>query len=97
MARNTTKTPRHDAVNGNLILARAILEAIKIKEDAGLVRNPFTGRAHYKLSTEEAVRQVIADEDTAQLATLILETREPAFIDWASRINDQHQLKTSNT
>jgi hypothetical protein len=73
------------------------LRRIKIQEDAGLVRNPFTGRAQYKLGNEEGVTEAIADEGTAQLATLILEAREPAFIDWASRIEGQHQLKTSGT
>jgi hypothetical protein len=95
MSRKTDRTPPIGLSNGNLTLARTILEAIKVKESAGLARNPFTGRACYKLTDREAAFQAMPDENTAQLAALILETGESAFIDWAHRIQDEHQAKVS--
>jgi hypothetical protein len=94
-ASRTDRMPLFDPIDGNLALALTILAAIKIKESAGLARNPFTGRACYKLTDEEAARQATSDENTAQLVTLILETREPAFIDWAQEIEDRRQPKVS--
>jgi hypothetical protein len=66
MSRKTDRTPPIDHSNDNLALAQTILEAIKIKESAGLARNPFTGRACYKLTDEEAARQATSDENTAR-------------------------------
>jgi hypothetical protein len=86
MSRSTGRSRPADLGDGNRALAQAILEAIKIKENAGLARNPFTGRVCYKLTDAEAARQATADENTAELVTLILETREPAFIHWAQKM-----------
>jgi hypothetical protein len=68
------------------VLAQTIFEAIKIKAEAGLDRNPFTGRPCPKLSDEDAARQAAPDESTAQLVALILATRNEAFVDWARNI-----------
>ena len=70
------------------MLAQTILEAIKIKAEAGLARNPFTGRPCHKLSDEDAARQAAPDQSTAQLVALILATRDEAFIDWARNIQN---------
>jgi hypothetical protein len=83
MARKTNKTPDLSPDRCNLVLARTVLEAIKIRENAGFARNAFTGRAYYKLTNCEAAREAAPDESTAQLVTLILETRDEAFIEWA--------------
>jgi hypothetical protein len=88
MARKNDRMSRPGPGNGNLALAQTILAAIKIKAEAGLVRNPFTGRPCHKLSDEEAARQAAPDDSTAQLVTLILATRDEAFIDWASNIQN---------
>ena len=95
MARKTNRTPGLDLDNGNLLLAQTILDAIKIKENAGLVRNPFTGRACHKLTDEEAACKAAPDENTAQLAALILETRKEAFVAWALKIQHQHRSRAS--
>ncbi len=95
MARKTSKTPPLDLDKANLVLAQTILEAVRIKEEAGLARNPFTGRACNKLTSEEAARQAAPDESTAELTALILETREEAFIDWASRLLDRRSQQAS--
>jgi hypothetical protein len=88
MARKADKTSRPGAGNGNLVLAQTILEAIKIKAEAGLARNPFTGRPCHKLSDEDAAREAAPDKGTAQLVALILGTRDEAFIDWARNIQN---------
>jgi hypothetical protein len=86
MTRKPERIPRPGQKSGNLALAETILEAIKIKAAAGLARNPFTGRAAVTISDEEAARQAAPDESTTQLATLILATRDEAFIDWARKL-----------
>jgi hypothetical protein len=95
MARKTSKTPPPDLDKANVVLAQTILEAVRIKEEAGLARNPFTGRACFRLTDEEAARQAAPDESTAELTALILETREEAFIDWARRLLDRHSRQAS--
>jgi hypothetical protein len=88
MARKTDRVSRPGSGNGNLVLAQTILEAIKIKAEAGLARNPFTGRPCHKLSDEDAARQAAPDNGTALLVALILTTRDEAFIDWARDIQN---------
>jgi hypothetical protein len=88
MARKTDRMFRPGSGYGNLVLAQTILEAIKIKAEAGLARNPFTGRPCYKLSDEDAARQAAPDKSTALLVALILTTRDEAFIDWARNIQN---------
>jgi hypothetical protein len=96
MSRKKDKAPASDVGNGSLALARTILEAIRIKDGAGLARNPFTGRANYKLTDQEAARLATSDENTAQLVALILQTREPAFLDWAHGVQDQRLPRVSS-
>jgi hypothetical protein len=95
VSRKKDKAPAPDLSDGNLALARTILEAARIKDSAGLARNPFTGRANCRLTDQEAARLATSDESTAQLVALILETREPAFLDWAQSVQDQRLSRVS--
>jgi hypothetical protein len=95
MRRKTDRMLPIGLSNGNLALAQTILEAIRVKENAGLARNPFTSRVSYKFTDREAAFQATPDENTAQLAALILETGASAFIDWAHRIQDEHEARVS--
>jgi hypothetical protein len=88
MARKADRTPRPGPGNGNLVLARTIPEAMKIKAEAVLARNPFIGRPHYRLSDEKAAHHAALDKSTAQLVALILATRDEEFIDWAKNIQN---------